>query len=175
MDLQFIFLLVAVMASTRVCTVHYVTPSIDSKCEDNPCITLTQFAAYSSFYLDTTSTTLMLEPGNHTLSVSLVIGNVMQSVQNIICFSKHISKCYVFSTGKHWLFQYFSGPYPWNKFHWMWWKPIYISGCTCNWEFYFCGSSRLYLDSLQIKHFLILFWTNFGQMAGVVNAHALFT
>ena len=29
--------------------------------------------------------------------------------------------------------------------------------------------SRLYLDSLQIKHFSILFWTNFGQMAGVVS------
>ena len=89
MDHQFILLLVAIMAGTVVCTVYYVTPSIDRTCQDNPCITLTQFAAYSSFYIDTTTTTLLLEPGNHTLDVDLLIGNV--SLFTIVSFSPSIS------------------------------------------------------------------------------------
>ena len=62
-----------------MCTLYYVVPSelIDRKCKNNPnCITLTQFSTYLSFYLDTTITTLILEPGNHTLDVNLMIGNI---------------------------------------------------------------------------------------------------
>ena len=88
MDHQFILLLTVIMAGTAVCTVYYVTPSIDRTCEDHPCITLTQFATYSSFYLDMTTTTLILEPGNHTLDISLMIGNV--SLFTIVSFSPSI-------------------------------------------------------------------------------------
>lgn len=79
MDRQFILQLVVIMhmAGTAVCAVYYVSPSIDKMChEKNPCVTLTQFANYSSMYLDETTTTLILEPGNHTLDVNLMIGNV---------------------------------------------------------------------------------------------------
>ena len=68
-----------VMVGTSLCTIYNMVPSPDSyrKCEDNHCITLTQFATNSSLYLDTTNTTLLLEPGNHTLDVSLKIRNII--------------------------------------------------------------------------------------------------
>lgn len=78
MDHQFILLFTVIMAGTTVCTVYYVTPSMDRICEDKPCTTLTQFATNSSHYLDTTNTTLVLEPGNHVLNVNLMIRNVSQ-------------------------------------------------------------------------------------------------
>ena len=76
MDHRFTLLLTMIMASTAMCTVYYVSPSTDRKCESKPCITLTQFATNSSHYLDTTNTTLVLEPGNHILNVSLMIHSV---------------------------------------------------------------------------------------------------
>ena len=78
MECHITLLLITVMIGTSLCTVYNVVPSPDNyrKCEDNHCITLTQFATNSSLYLDTINTTLLLEPGNHTLDISLKIRNI---------------------------------------------------------------------------------------------------
>ena len=67
--LTLVFLLVgAVSAQT---TVHYITPLPDIPCPEDPCLTLSQFAANSRKY--TGQISLVFLPGNHTLNRELVL------------------------------------------------------------------------------------------------------
>ena len=93
MDYHFIFLLLKIIAGTALCKVYYVVPSLDTPCKDDPCITLKQFVSNFSLYTDTINTTLVLEPGNHMLSIDLMISNISQlaivsgssSVPTVMC------------------------------------------------------------------------------------------
>ena len=78
MDCHLLLLLLTIMTSTAVCKVYHVVPSLEKQCKDDPCITLTQFVNNYSLYIDTTNTTLVLEPGNHTLSIDLMISDISQ-------------------------------------------------------------------------------------------------
>ena len=78
MTCRFILLLLTTMVCTAACKVYYVIPTQEKSCEDKPCITLTQFASNYSLYIDTTNTTLVLQPGNHMLSADLMISNISQ-------------------------------------------------------------------------------------------------
>ena len=64
--------------------VHYITPSPDIPCPEDPCLTLSQFAANSSKY--TGQLSLIFLPGNHTLNRELVLSGAdnvsMKSQQN---------------------------------------------------------------------------------------------
>ena len=80
--LTLVFLLVgAVSAQTKV---HYITPSPDILCPEDPCFTLSQFAADSSNY--TGQISLIFLPGNHTLYRELVLSGAdnfsMESLQD---------------------------------------------------------------------------------------------
>ena len=67
--LTLVLLLVgAVSAQSKV---HYITPSPDIPCPEDPCLTLSQFAANSSKYSGHIS--LIFLPGNHTLNRELVL------------------------------------------------------------------------------------------------------
>ena len=88
MDHHFILLLLTIVSGTAVCKVYYVVPSQETQCEDYPCITLTQFASIYSLYIETTNTTLVLEPGNHTLSASLIVRSISRFT--IVSNSSHI-------------------------------------------------------------------------------------
>ena len=67
--LTLVFLLVgAVSAQSKV---HYITPSLDIPCPEDPCITLSQLAADSSNHSGYTS--LIFLPGNHTLNRELIL------------------------------------------------------------------------------------------------------
>ena len=78
MDHHLLLLLLIIMAGTAACKVYYVVPSQEKQCEDKPCVTLTQLATDYSHYVDTTNITLVLEPGNHTLSANLIISDISQ-------------------------------------------------------------------------------------------------
>ena len=67
--LTLVFLLVgAVSAQTKV---HYITPSPDILCPEDPCLTLSQFAAESSNHTGYIS--LIFLPGKHTLNRELIL------------------------------------------------------------------------------------------------------
>ena len=56
--------------------VYYVTINLTNVCTEQPCLTLSQFAANSSHYLHSGNTTLVFLPGTHYLSnVNLVLSN----------------------------------------------------------------------------------------------------
>ena len=80
--LTLVFLLVgAVSAQTKV---HYITPSPDILCPEDPCLTLSQFAANSSNHSGHIS--LIFLPGNHTLNRELILSGAdnfsMESLQD---------------------------------------------------------------------------------------------
>ena len=90
--LTLVFLLVgAVSAQTEV---NYITPSPDIPCPEDPCLTLSQFAANSSNH--TGHISLILLPGNHTLNRELILSGAdnfsMESQENeivkIVCQSQ---------------------------------------------------------------------------------------
>lgn len=56
--------------------VYHITPSPRDPCLEEPCLTLSQFAANPSHYISSGSTTLIFQPGNHSLSNTLNISNV---------------------------------------------------------------------------------------------------
>ena len=71
--LTLVFLLVgSVSAQTKI---HYITSSPDIPCPEDPCITLSQFAAKSSNHSGHIS--LILLPGNHTLNRELVLSGAV--------------------------------------------------------------------------------------------------
>lgn len=57
------------------CEVHYITPSLSDPCPEETCLTLSQFAANSSNFLDSNGILLLL-PGNHTLNTNLAVTNL---------------------------------------------------------------------------------------------------
>ena len=62
-------------ADTVFSKVHYITPSLDGPCPQNSsCLTLSQFAANSSYIERDTS--LLFLPGNHTLDRELLLSQV---------------------------------------------------------------------------------------------------
>ena len=72
---QFLLLFLLVYADTVLSKVHYITHSLDGPCPQNSsCLTLSQFAAYSS-YIEM-DTTLLFLPGNHTLNRELLVAQV---------------------------------------------------------------------------------------------------
>ena len=72
---QFLLLFLLVYADTVFSKVHYITPSLDGPCPQNSsCLTLSQFAANSS-YIET-DTSLLFLPGNHTLDRELLLAQV---------------------------------------------------------------------------------------------------
>ena len=80
--LTLVFLLVgAVSAQTKV---HYITPSQDIPCPEDPCLTLSQFAANSRNY--TGQISLIFLSGNHTLNRELILSGAdnfsMESQEN---------------------------------------------------------------------------------------------
>ena len=56
-------------------TTHYVKPTPDTPCPVEPCLTLSEYARQPHYYL-TFSTTLLLLPGDHILSVNFTVENV---------------------------------------------------------------------------------------------------
>ena len=72
---QLLLLFLLVYADTVYSKVHYITPSLDGPCPQNSsCLTLSQFAANSS-YIET-DTSLLFLPGNHTLDQELLLAQV---------------------------------------------------------------------------------------------------
>ena len=72
---QFSLLFLLVYADTVYSKVHYITPSLDGPCPQNSsCLTLSQFAANSSYIEMDTS--LLFLPGNHTLDRELLLAQV---------------------------------------------------------------------------------------------------
>ena len=72
---QLLLLFLLVYADTVYSKVHYITPSLDAPCPQNSsCLTLSQFAANSS-YIET-DTSLLFLPGNHTLDRELLLAQV---------------------------------------------------------------------------------------------------
>ena len=69
--LNLVFLLVHT-AFTNGTVELYITPSVDSSCPQDPCLTLSQFAADLSNYTgNETNISLVFLPGNHTLEGEL--------------------------------------------------------------------------------------------------------
>ena len=54
---------------------YYIIPSPSDQCTTEHCLTLTQFAVNSSYYL-TSDTTLIFAPGNHSLESKFIVENV---------------------------------------------------------------------------------------------------
>ena len=54
----------------------YITTATSDPCPSEPCLTLSQFAANISIYLDT-STTLTFQSGNHSLDSELLVANII--------------------------------------------------------------------------------------------------
>ena len=72
---KLLLLFLLVYADTVLGKVHYITPSLDDPCPQNSsCLTLSQFAANSS-YIEM-DTTLLFLPGNHTLDRELLLAQV---------------------------------------------------------------------------------------------------
>ena len=63
--------LLLVGAVSAQSNVHYITPSPDTPCPEDPCLTLSQFAANSRNY--TGHVSLIFLPGNHTLNRELIL------------------------------------------------------------------------------------------------------
>ena len=83
--LTLVFLLVGAVSAQ--CTAHYyITPSPDIPCPEDPCLTLSQFAANSSNHFGNIS--LILLPGNHTLNREFILSGAhtfsMESQDNEI-------------------------------------------------------------------------------------------
>ena len=57
------------------CEVHYITPLSSDPCPEETCLTLSQFAANATNFLDS-NTTLLLLPGNHTLDKNFAVTNL---------------------------------------------------------------------------------------------------
>ena len=55
----------------------YVKPTLSTSCPETPCMTLTQYAAQARPFFPP-NTSLMLLPGNHSLSSALVITNIFR-------------------------------------------------------------------------------------------------
>ena len=70
---QYLLLFLLVCADSAYSQVHYyITPSLNVPCSQDPCLTLSQFAADSTSYLDNeTNITLSFLPGNHLLDREL--------------------------------------------------------------------------------------------------------
>ena len=72
---QLLLLFLLVYADTVFSKMHYITPSLDGPCPQNSsCLTLSQFAANSSYIERDTS--LLFLPGNHTLDRELLLSQV---------------------------------------------------------------------------------------------------
>ena len=62
---------------------YYITPSQNMSCPEDSCLTLSQFAANSSSYLDNkTDISLFFLPGNHSLNIELSLAYAHISVTN---------------------------------------------------------------------------------------------
>ena len=69
---QYLLVLLLVCAGTTYSEVHHITPSLDGPCPQNTsCLTLSQFAANSSY--NETNISLLFLPGNHTLDRELML------------------------------------------------------------------------------------------------------
>ena len=70
---QYLLLFLLVYADSAYSQVHYyITPSLNVSCPQDPCLTLSQFAADSSSYLgNETNISLSFLPGNHSLDREL--------------------------------------------------------------------------------------------------------
>lgn len=74
--LQLLAIVLIRMETTEKARVYRITPMPNYPCLEEPCLTLSQFAANSSHYVSSGSTTLIFQPGNHSLSTTLNISNV---------------------------------------------------------------------------------------------------
>ena len=65
------------VSSSIDCQFCHIKPLPSDPCPKQPCFTLSQFAANISFYIQSDTTTLFFQPGNHYLNSELRIGNVL--------------------------------------------------------------------------------------------------
>ena len=72
---SFVLLLVTCPVYNTSSKVFYITTSVSDPCPSEPCLTLSQFAANTSIYLDA-NTTLNFQPGNHSLDSELLIADI---------------------------------------------------------------------------------------------------
>ena len=68
-----LFLILAITCSGY--TTYYVKPTSDTTCPAEPCLTLSEYAQQPHQYL-TPNLTLLLQPGDHVLSVNFTVENV---------------------------------------------------------------------------------------------------
>ena len=79
-------------SSVKNASTYYVTPTHNTPCLEQPCLTLTEYVQQVDQYF-TSNTTLVFLPGNHTLENGLLIANISsltllgssEGVSNIIC------------------------------------------------------------------------------------------
>ena len=72
-------------------TIRYVKPTPDTPCPADPCLTLSEYAQQPHNYL-TSNTTLLLLPGDHTLSVNFTVENVSEFEIHTSSSSPHAVK-----------------------------------------------------------------------------------
>ena len=92
------------------CAVYHIIPSRNHSCPVESCLTLSSFAISTSLYLDS-NTSLIFQPGNHTVHSGLIIKNVAtfsmtsystkQSSTGIICDENSSRSDFIFETVDH--------------------------------------------------------------------------
>ena len=132
------------------CEVYYIVTSRNSPCFEDSCLTLSQFAANSTSYIDT-NTTLVITGGSHNLDVGISVLNVdefsMLSMNNTGSDS-------VITCNEHANFTFY------NVHH------IYISGLT----FIGCDDTRVEsVDKLTIEGSRFLGQDNSGTPLVIVE------
>ena len=64
------------MYSGTDCLLYHILPSLSDPCPTQPCLTLSRFASDTSSYHQS-NTTLVFQPGNHSLASKLRLGGIL--------------------------------------------------------------------------------------------------
>ena len=110
---SFSLFLIHLWAGFVNCAVYHIVSSPDHHCPIESCLTISSFAANVSLYLDN-NTSLIFQPGNHTVHSELNVTNVAEfsmtsysakeSSAGITCGSSLLS-IFIFEAVEHKLFE----------------------------------------------------------------------
>ena len=134
---RFSLFLIHLWIGSISCAVYHIVPSPSHDCPVESCLTLSSFAANVSLYLDN-STSLMFQPGNHTVQSTLNITNVAEF--SMTSYSANQSRLHVIC----------ETPLP-SFFMFEAVGRIYIS----NLNFFGCEQKILEIDFVEFKSILI--------------------